>query len=101
MNSSPQMRAVRLATPGQPLVEQLINRPQPGTNDVVIKIAAAGICHSDVHYRNGGSSTGPLPLTLGHEISGIIAEIGTGVNNLNVGDRVCVHYLLPSGPYRS
>jgi propanol-preferring alcohol dehydrogenase len=97
MPKTQKMRAIRLTAPGQRLVEQIIDRPQSGANDVVIKIEAAGICHSDVHYRGGGSTTGPVPITLGHEISGTVAETGSGVDGLNIGDRVCVHYLAYCG----
>jgi 2-desacetyl-2-hydroxyethyl bacteriochlorophyllide A dehydrogenase len=62
-----------------------------------VRVRAAGICHSDAHYRAGRSSTGPLPLTLGHEVSGIIEECGPGVNQFEAGDRVCVHYLATCG----
>lgn len=91
------MKAVRLIAPGQPLRQQDISLPEMGAEDVVIKVKAAGICHSDAHYRAGKSPVSPLPMTLGHEVSGVIAQIGDQVVNFKVGDRVCVHYLVTCG----
>jgi propanol-preferring alcohol dehydrogenase len=64
---------------------------------VLVRVKAAGICHSDVHYRAGTSSVGPLPQTLGHEVAGVVEEVGAGVSGLRVGERVCLHYLLTCG----
>ena len=63
----------------------------------MIKVKAAGICHSDAHYRAGVSSAGPLPLTLGHEVAGIVEKRGAQVATVKVGDRVCIHYLATCG----
>lgn len=71
--------------------------PRCGPGDVLVRVRAAGICHSDVHYRAGRSRVDPLPLTLGHEVAGEIAEIGQHVLNHNVGDAVCLHYLVTCG----
>ncbi|MFL6540227.1 MAG: alcohol dehydrogenase catalytic domain-containing protein [Chthoniobacterales bacterium] len=91
------MKAVRLTQIGAPLAEQEIDRPNVGPSDVLVRIKAAGICHSDAHYRAGVSSTGILPLTLGHEIAGVVEEIGARVRNFATGDRVCLHYLVTCG----
>lgn len=91
------MRAVRLAAVGQPLQMQEIQLPVVGERDVLIKVKAAGICHSDAHYRAGVSSAGPLPLTLGHEVAGIVEKRGAQVATVKVGDRVCIHYLATCG----
>jgi propanol-preferring alcohol dehydrogenase len=64
-----------------------------------VRVAAAGICHSDAHYRSGVGST-RHPLTLGHEIAGRIAAVGAGVSQLRAGDRVCLHYLVTCGECR-
>jgi propanol-preferring alcohol dehydrogenase len=58
---------------------------------------AAGICHSDVHYRSGVSRVHPLPVTPGHEIAGLVEKTGPEVGNLREGDRVCVHYMATCG----
>lgn len=91
------MRAVRLARIGQPLESQDIPVPGIGDNDVLVRVRAAGICHSDVHYWRGTSSVGPLPQTLGHEIAGVVEKAGAAVSRFAAGDRVCVHYLVTCG----
>lgn len=91
------MKAVRLIKPGRPLEMQEIDVPEVGAKDVLVSVKAAGICHSDAHYRAGRSPAYPLPLTLGHEVAGIIEQVGSDVTNLKVGDRVCLHYMLTCG----
>jgi 2-desacetyl-2-hydroxyethyl bacteriochlorophyllide A dehydrogenase len=91
------MKAVRLTAIGQPLEAQDIPVPALGDADVLVRIKAAGICHSDVHYWRGTSSVGPLPQTLGHEMAGIIERVGANVTHFKAGDRVCVHYLVTCG----
>lgn len=88
------MKAIRMVKVGHPLELQEIQIPAIGEKDVLVRVKACGICHSDAHYRAGRSSVGPLPLTLGHEISGFVEETGRQVNHLKVGDRVCIHYML-------
>ena len=64
---------------------------------MLVRVMAAGICHSDAHYRSGVGST-RHPLTLGHEVAGVVAAAaGTGVSSPRVGDRVCLHYLVTCG----
>jgi len=91
------MKAVRLIEVKQPLEMQDIPIPQVGLRDVLVRIKAAGICHSDVHYRAGVSPVHPLPCTLGHEIAGVVEKAGAEVTNVEVGDRVCIHYLVSCG----
>jgi propanol-preferring alcohol dehydrogenase len=91
------MKAVRLVEVGQPLEMIEIPLPEIGPKDVLVQVKAAGICHSDAHYQAGISPVEPLPLTLGHEVAGIIAEIGTEVLSRKVGDRVCLHYMVTCG----
>ncbi|MBC7250495.1 MAG: alcohol dehydrogenase catalytic domain-containing protein [Anaerolineae bacterium] len=91
------MKAVRLVEVGRPLEMQEIPRPAVGDKDVLVRVKAAGICHSDAHYRAGTSPAGPLPLTLGHEVAGVVEEVGAQVTNVAVGDRVCLHYLATCG----
>ena len=91
------MKAVRLVEIGRALQLQELPIPAVGAKDVLVRIKAAGICHSDVHYRAGTSPVGPLPQTLGHEIAGIVEDVGSEVTNVAIGDRVCLHYLLTCG----
>jgi propanol-preferring alcohol dehydrogenase len=91
------MKAICLTAIGSALEEQEIDLPPVGASDVLIRVRAAGICHSDVHYRAGVSPVARLPLTLGHEVAGVVDEIGAAVSRFKPGDRVCVHYLVTCG----
>jgi D-arabinose 1-dehydrogenase-like Zn-dependent alcohol dehydrogenase len=91
------MRAVRLTQIGNPLKDQDVPIPHIGASDVLIRVAASGICHSDAHYRTGISKIDNLPLTLGHEIAGRVEEVGSDVACVSGAGRVCVHYLVHCG----
>jgi len=91
------MKSVRLVQAGQTLELHDVPRPQPGPAEVLVRVVAAGICHSDAHYRAGKSRVHPLPLTLGHEVAGVIEEAGGEVRGFRAGDRVCLHYLATCG----
>src|SRR5882724_6704042 len=91
------MRAVRLVQVGKPLAESDVPIPEIGSSDILIRVTAAGICHSDAHYRAGISEIDRLPLTLGHEVAGRVEEVGSDVTHLSAGDRVCVHYSVSCG----
>jgi propanol-preferring alcohol dehydrogenase len=93
----PTMKAIRLTAVGQPLQMQEIPLPPVGPLDVLVQVRAAGICHSDAHYRAGVSPAGPLPLTMGHEVSGVVTQVGELVTGWRPGDRVCLHYLATCG----
>ncbi len=94
------MKAVQLITVGRPLEEKHVLVPEVGRRDVLVRIRAAGICHSDAHYRNGSLPVAGLPVTLGHEAAGVVEQIGSRVRNFQVGDRVCVHYVATCGECR-
>jgi D-arabinose 1-dehydrogenase-like Zn-dependent alcohol dehydrogenase len=91
------MKTVRLTAIASPLEEQTIEMPHLDMNDVLIRIGAAGICHSDAHYRAGISPVARLPITVGHEVAGVVEETGGAVTKFKAGDRVCVHYLVTCG----
>jgi len=91
------MKAVRLVEIGKPLEDANVPIPEIGLSDVLIRVAAAGICHSDAHYRGGISKIDDLPLTLGHEVAGYVELVGRDVTNVLPRDRVCVHYLVHCG----
>ena len=93
------MRAVRLKVPGKPLAEEFLPDPSPGQGEVLIDVHAAGICHTDAHYRKDPGRA-RLPLTPGHEIAGVVVEKASGVEFPSVGDRVAVHYLVGCGTCR-
>ena len=94
------MKALQLVTTGQPLKLKEVPLPGAGPRDVLVRVMAAGICHSDVHYRNGASFAGPLPITLGHEVAGVVEQTGADATGFAVGDRVCIHYLATCGNCR-
>jgi 2-desacetyl-2-hydroxyethyl bacteriochlorophyllide A dehydrogenase len=86
------MKAIRMVEVGKPLEQQEIPIPNIGETDILVRVRAAGICHSDAHYRAGRSTMGALPLTLGHEVAGIVEKVGSQVSQVKVGARVCLHY---------
>lgn len=91
------MKAVRLTRIGARLAQFDTVLPTIGPHDVLVRVKAAGICHSDAHYRAGRSPVTPLPLTLGHEVAGVVEQIGRKAAYLKIGDRVCLHYLVTCG----
>lgn len=91
------MRSVRLIASNTPLQAASAPDPEAEPGEVVVRIEAAGICHSDAHYRAGSPQTRILPITLGHEIAGVIETTGTGVDPDRVGERVGVHYVVSDG----
>lgn len=91
------MKAVRMIDVNLPLEMQEIPIPDIGADDILVRIHAAGICHSDAHYRAGKSPVRPLPMTLGHEIAGIVEKVGKSVSSVKPEERVCLHYLLSCG----
>jgi len=91
------MKAVRLVEVGKPLENFELPAPAVGPAEILVRVKAAGICHSDAHYRSGVSPVSPLPLTLGHEVSGVIAETGPLVKSFKPGERVCLHYMVTCG----
>lgn len=92
-----EMKAVRLVAIGQPLEMAELPVPEIGDSDVLVRVKAAGICRSDVHYKAGTSPVRSLPITPGHEIAGVIDQVGANVQSLAPGDRVSLHYLVTCG----
>ena len=103
------MLAAKLFAPGDIRIVE-VEKPRPVGGEVLVRVKEVGICASDVHYfRDGriGDAVVTEPLILGHEFAGVIAEVGPGVTNVKVGDRVAVEpaipcnqcYLCASGDY--
>ncbi len=92
------MRINAYAAPeaGAPLAPTTIERRDVGSNDVLIEIQYAGICHSDIHTVNGDWGPQPFPVVPGHEIVGVVTEIGAEVTRHEVGDRVGVGCMVNS-----
>jgi len=91
------MKAVQLIEVDKDLENREVPKPKAQDDEVLVKVEAAGICHSDVHYRDGVGSVGHLPITLGHEVAGVIEEVGPNVTRFQKGDRVCVNYMITCG----
>ena len=92
------MRAAVFHGPGRPLVVSEVSRPAPGPGDALVKVAACGFCHTDLHYLDHAVPTAKAPpLILGHEISGVVEAMGPGSPVRSVGDRVLVPSVLPCG----
>jgi 2-desacetyl-2-hydroxyethyl bacteriochlorophyllide A dehydrogenase len=91
------MKAIRLTKAGGPLDLCEIKTLEVGQRDVLVRVRAAGICHSDAHYRNGFLGEADLPVTLGHEVAGIVEHVGAEVTDFKNGERVCLHYLVTCG----
>lgn len=88
------MQAARVLEFGQPLSIVDINVPEPGPGQVLVKIAASGVCHTDIHAADGDWPVKPkLPFTPGHEGVGTVAAVGSGVTLLKEGDRVGIPWL--------
>ncbi|CAD0085087.1 unnamed protein product [Aureobasidium mustum] len=89
------MQAYRYEKSDGIIQKRTIPIPEPGANEVLIAVKAAGLCHSDLHILHGGlENLKPYgvhpPLTLGHEVAGIISKLGPGVTSFKPGDRVSV-----------
>lgn len=86
------MKAWRLTAANEPLELMEIPDPVAGPKEVVIEVKAAGICHTDLSFLNGTliGMLGFTPITLGHEIAGVVAQVGDEVTDLSVGQRVAI-----------
>ncbi|MCS3729885.1 alcohol dehydrogenase AdhP [Bradyrhizobium betae] len=90
----PTMKAAIVRQFGKPLVIEDVPVPQPGPGEVLVKVKACGVCHTDLHAASGDWPVKPVPPFIpGHEVAGIVAALGPGVKNLKVGDAVGVAWL--------
>jgi len=97
------LKAARIVEPNKPLEVIELTSPKPTGNEVIVKVKAAGVCHSDLHLWEGGYDLGDgnflkvtdrgvkYPITPGHEIVGTVSEIGDSVKGVSVGDQVLVY----------
>jgi S-(hydroxymethyl)glutathione dehydrogenase/alcohol dehydrogenase len=90
------MNAAVLSQIGGPLVVEEIPRPRPRAGEVLVKVTACGVCHTDLHVIKGEVKF-PLPAVLGHEISGVVEEVGPGVNGVKARDPVVCTFIMPCG----
>src|SRR5918911_1186698 len=80
-----EVRGVVARAKGQPVTVETILVPDPGPGEAVVDIQACGVCHTDLHYREGGIND-DFPFLLGHEAAGVVSQVGAGVTNVAVGD---------------
>ena len=90
------MRAVRVTAFGERPVVSDVAVPAPGPRDVLVRVAATGLCRSDVHAWHGDDSN-ELPYTPGHEFAGVVAAVGSSVERVAVGDRVTAPFVAGCG----
>jgi S-(hydroxymethyl)glutathione dehydrogenase/alcohol dehydrogenase len=93
------IRAAVLDGPGQPVRVTEVELAQPGAGEVEVAVAAAGVCHSDLHIVLGDWPH-PVPLVLGHEGSGVVAAVGPGVTTVSPGDHVVLSWVPACGQCR-
>jgi len=91
------MKAVVFREARRPVQVEDMPTPSVGDTDVLVRIKAAGICHSDLHTLHGLYPVAKVPMVLGHEGAGIVEKIGKRVTNVSEGDRVTVDYVLSCG----
>ncbi|GLX17942.1 MULTISPECIES: NAD(P)-dependent alcohol dehydrogenase [Streptomyces] len=91
-----QAAAYAAPAPKAPLERTTVPRRPVGEHDVLIEIKFAGICHSDIHQARDGWGEGIFPMVPGHEIAGVVAEVGAGVTRFAVGDRIGVGCMVDS-----
>jgi 6-hydroxycyclohex-1-ene-1-carbonyl-CoA dehydrogenase len=92
------MRAAVFHGANQPLELADIPTPRPGPGEALVRVAACGLCHTDLHYLDHGVKTFKTPpLVLGHEAAGVVAELGSGVSGWAPGDRVLIPSVLSCG----
>ena len=95
-----QVRAVVAKAKGAPVEVVTINVPDPGPGEAVVKIQACGVCHTDLHYREGGIND-EFPFLLGHEAAGIVESVGEGVTDVAAGDFVVLNWRAVCGDCRA
>ena len=87
------MKAAILRQPGSPLAIEDVSDPRPGRGEVLIRVRACGVCHTDLHIASGEWPAPKLPLILGHEIVGEVVDASGGVMGFGPGDRVGVSWI--------
>lgn len=94
------VKGVVAKSKGDPVSIEMIEVPNPGPGEVLIDVKACGVCHTDLHYREGAIND-DFPFLLGHEAAGIVEEVGEGVSDLNPGDFVILNWRAVCGHCRS
>src|SRR3979411_340423 len=97
---SHEVRGVGATQNGAPVQVTTIVVPDPGPGEVVVRVQACGVCHTDLHYREGAIND-DFPFLLGHEAAGRVESVGDGVDNVAPGDSVVLAWRAPCGDCRS
>ncbi len=87
------IRAAVLYEPGRPVSIETVELDEPKANEVLVRVAAAGVCHSDVHLADGALGDGRWPMVIGHEGAGVVERVGEGVTHVRPGDRVALCFV--------
>ena len=95
-----EVRGVVSLGKGKPVRVETVLVPDPGPGEALVRVQACGVCHTDLHYREGGISDG-FPFLLGHEASGIVESVGEGVADLAAGDFVVLNWRAVCGTCRA
>ncbi|BBX35803.1 aryl-alcohol dehydrogenase AdhC [Mycolicibacterium mageritense DSM 44476 = CIP 104973] len=95
-----QVRGVIARSKGAPVEVTNIVIPDPGPGEVVVRVQACGVCHTDLTYRDGGIND-EFPFLLGHEAAGVVEEVGAGVESVAVGDFVILNWRAVCGQCRA
>ena len=95
-----QVNGIVATAKGAEVSLQSILVPDPGPGEALIRVKACGVCHTDLHYREGAIND-EFPFLLGHEASGTVESVGDGVNNVAPGDFVIIAWRSPCGTCRS
>ena len=91
------MKAIQLTAVGEPLEVRDVSQPEPADDEVVVRVAGCGVCHTDIGFwKDGVPTKHPLPLTLGHEVSGTVVAAGAGYRSL-LNQEVIVPAVIPCG----
>jgi S-(hydroxymethyl)mycothiol dehydrogenase len=94
------VRGVVALAKGKPVTVENIHIPDPGPGEAVVKIQTCGVCHTDLHYREGGIND-EFPFLLGHEAAGVVESVGDGVTNVVPGDFVILNWRAVCGNCRA
>ncbi len=95
-----QVRGIVSRAKGEPVTIETIDIPDPGPGEAVVAVKACGVCHTDLHYREGAIND-EFPFLLGHEAAGIVESVGAGVEDVAPGDYVILAWRAPCGTCRS
>src|SRR5690349_2834459 len=95
-----QVKAVVARERGKPVEVVTINVPDPGPGEAVVKVQTCGVCHTDLHYREGGIND-DFPFLLGHEAAGVVEAVGPDVTGVAPGDFVVLNWRAVCGECRA